>query len=204
MLQHEIRRLRKAKGWSQETLAKELHMTQHALSQYETGKRAVPLETFEKILKTLGVQIQFNLSDEVMNQKVVASLFFEKWDSMEERFPDWDAEHSGGGIWILRKDFRTKEGQDVLVSVADTGAMVHKKIERDETSPYGVKVVESYIPLATYKKEADMYWEFESLLFETVFQIGENGWTYAEVAATLFDEETLEELEYHAQLLSQF
>ena len=201
MLQNEIRRLRKAKGMTQGELAEKLHITQHALSQYETGKRTVSIEMFEAILKAMEVHIQFKIPDAEVKGKVVASLFFEQWDSMEERFPDWDVFHSGGGIWILQKNFQTKDGQEAMVSVADTGAMVYRKITKDDLYPHGVRVWDSYIPLSVYKEE-DMYAEFEDLSFEAIFQIGDNGWVFAPNAYEVFDQDTIDELVYHANLLN--
>lgn len=202
MLQNEIRRLRKAKGMTQKELADKLHIMQHALSQYETGKRTVSLEMFENILQALDVRIEFKIPDQSMKMQVMASLFFEDWNSMEERFPDWEVFHSGGGIWILQKDFVTKQGEQVMVSVADTGAMLYKKLTKDDSYPYGVRIGTEHIPFSVYKEE-DIYAEYEDLSFDVLFQVTNDGWKFESLANDVFEKDTIEELVVHANLLNE-
>lgn len=54
-----MKQLRVEMGLSQETLANKLFITQHALSQYETGKRKIPDDTLVLLAEQLGVTISF-------------------------------------------------------------------------------------------------------------------------------------------------
>lgn len=51
----EIRRLRKAAGWSQQTLADEADVRRATISELETGERVPKMETLESIARALGV-----------------------------------------------------------------------------------------------------------------------------------------------------
>ena len=201
MLQKEIRRLRIAKGLTQEKMAEKLHMTRHALSQLETGKREITLGMFENMLKVLDVSVKYNVHDDNMRMKVMDSHFFETWQSIEEKFPDWEVEHAGSNIFILQKEIKTKTGENVFVSVADEVVMMYKKLSRDEKERYGVKVHEEYASKEEYKNDSELYYEFEEFSFEALLHITDDGYERTAIAEQLFDELTLEDLEYHADLL---
>lgn len=49
-----IRKLREEKGWSQQRLSEEIHMTQHTISQWENGKRIPDAETYQRVLAILN------------------------------------------------------------------------------------------------------------------------------------------------------
>lgn len=202
MLQKEIRRLRIAKGWTQEQLAEKVHITRHALNQYERGKRSVTLDMYENILKALEVSIKYQVPDINMHIKALSSYFFETWQTLEEKFPEWKVDHTGGHVFILRKDIITKDGRPVQISVADTGAILHKKLVVDATAPYGVKAIEGvYASKEEFEAESNLYWEFEDIAQEIIFMIGDGAYQHYPIAEELFDEVTLDEAEYHADLL---
>lgn len=48
-----IRKLREEKGWSQQQLSDEIHVAQHAISQWENGKRIPDAETYQQVLEIL-------------------------------------------------------------------------------------------------------------------------------------------------------
>lgn len=54
----------------------------------------------------------------------VNGKFFDKWDSLEAKFPDWEVSHSGGGIWLLRKEYNNLKGSPTLVSISTMKDMV--------------------------------------------------------------------------------
>lgn len=54
---HEVRRLRKARGWNQAKLAVEANMAPSAVNQIENGKRNPGATSLEKLAKTLEVEV---------------------------------------------------------------------------------------------------------------------------------------------------
>jgi len=51
------------------------------------------------------------------------------WDILEHAFPDWEIHHTGGGIFVLRKDFKNKFGNDIMVAVSEDVALIMKNYE---------------------------------------------------------------------------
>ena len=58
-----LRDLRKSKGLKQEFLAEKLNISINAISQYETGKRKVDLDTLRKLAEILNVSTDYFLDD---------------------------------------------------------------------------------------------------------------------------------------------
>ncbi|MGE0227800.1 MAG: helix-turn-helix domain-containing protein [Dehalococcoidia bacterium] len=54
---YRLRALRAASGKSQETVVQEIGITQAALSNYETGKREVPLSTLVRLARHFDVSL---------------------------------------------------------------------------------------------------------------------------------------------------
>ena len=52
-----LKELRIKKGWTQSTLAEQLGVTQHTISQWETGTRLVDMETFQQALSLLEAKL---------------------------------------------------------------------------------------------------------------------------------------------------
>ena len=52
-----IRKIRKAKGITQDALAEQLHVTRQAVSNWETGKNQPDLDMLESISRTLGAEL---------------------------------------------------------------------------------------------------------------------------------------------------
>ena len=60
-----IRLLRKSKGLKQEYLAEKLNITINAISQYETGKRNVDIDTIKKISELFDVPTDYLIEDDI-------------------------------------------------------------------------------------------------------------------------------------------
>lgn len=202
MLQKEIKRLREAAGLTQQELSEKIHLTQHALSQYETGNRQVTLEVFEDILKALGVQVKFQVLDKNMHLKVLTSKFFDTWRDYEKMLPEWRIEHSGGGIWTAQKDFINKFGQETMVLISQMGAIVYRRLEKSDTAEFGYKVIEDhYITEEEYKKEDGLYWEHAVLSEQPLFLESVGGYEMKAASYILFTHEQLEQMIVVANML---
>lgn len=61
-----LKELREEHGYKQEFLANHLGVKQHAYSQYETGKRQIPIDSLIKLAKLYNVSVDFilELTDE--------------------------------------------------------------------------------------------------------------------------------------------
>lgn len=46
---------------------------------------------------------------------------FTRWNQLEGKFPEWNVQHSGGGIWILTRVFDNIKGKETLVSMSSEG-----------------------------------------------------------------------------------
>ena len=67
--------LRKAKGLSQETLAKELNMTQQRISAYEKGKREPDIETLKQFASFFNCTIDFLLGkSDIRNPEEIKNI----------------------------------------------------------------------------------------------------------------------------------
>ena len=60
---HRIRDLREDHDYTQAFLADYLHITQAAYSHYETGERAVPIDTLISIARLYNVSIDYLLGE---------------------------------------------------------------------------------------------------------------------------------------------
>ena len=58
MIQHRIRELREAKGWSQERLAAEIGRTKSVISRLESGETKLDIEVAHRIATALAVPVQ--------------------------------------------------------------------------------------------------------------------------------------------------
>ncbi len=61
-----LKELREEHGYKQEILANYIGVKQHAYSQYETGKRQIPIETIIKLAELYNVSVDYllDLTDE--------------------------------------------------------------------------------------------------------------------------------------------
>jgi len=69
------------------------------------------------------------------------------WDKLENTFPGWEIYHAGGGNFVVRKDFKDKNGNNLMVSLTDYVALLMKHQDEDR-----------YITHAEFIKNEDTYW----------------------------------------------
>jgi len=72
------------------------------------------------------------------------------FDQLKEKFPDWEVIHSGGGVFLMRKNFKDRNENDIMVSVGDENVVVIRRKGCDS----------EYISLKEYKENGDFYWEY--------------------------------------------
>lgn len=199
MLQKELKRLRLIHGLTQKELAEKLNITQHALSQYETNNREVSISMFESFLKVLNIRFKLSLSDTQKQSSAIASFFFDIWEQMESKFPGWNVIASGGGIWILEKEFYSdKLEQNVVVRVSDECAIVFKKITND----YQVHQPIEYIDKAEYDSD-EKYEEYACESEELLYHYNSDTKWYKNmpIAEKIFNNDILSDLHEVSNLL---
>lgn len=61
-----LKELREEHGYKQEFLANHIGVKQHAYSQYETGKRQIPIQTIIKLAELYNISVDYllDLTDE--------------------------------------------------------------------------------------------------------------------------------------------
>ena len=59
-----IRVLRLARGWTQEQLAEQLHLTRQAVSHYESGRTVPDIDTCRRLAELFGVELEVVLEGE--------------------------------------------------------------------------------------------------------------------------------------------
>ena len=107
---------------------------------------------------------------------------FKLWQAITREFPGWDVVHTGGGIFVIRKNFEDRNGRPVMVSVSEDTTLIMRHHER------GGK----FISLEEFHENEDIYWE-KAYDLEVVFLI------YNDSGITLhnpgvFDDTVLEEI----------
>lgn len=116
----DITKIRKELGWSQQKLADKMFISQHAISQYENGKRNLSTEMFLYILSVMGVNIQYQLTNEKgeklkmnkKNRKVPTEAIDFRAIRTEEGFR----------LWALQNDTET-----ILVDINEVHFVVYKR-----------------------------------------------------------------------------
>lgn len=103
-----IRRLRMSRGLTQEELAMRTDLSRSFISQLESNKTSLSLDTLEKILRALGTDLKAFFSDQE-EEKIV----FKK----EDRIPLYD-QPDGVSSFLLMSDVETKKIDPTLVVLA--------------------------------------------------------------------------------------
>ena len=190
MLQNELKRLRVVHGFTQQQMAEKLEIPLQELQQYETNERDLPLSLFEKLLKVLDAKLTLTLSDVQQQMAASASSFISRWEGKERQFPGWNVIASGGGVWILEKEFYLESLQkNILVGVSDECGIVFKRLD-DEGNP--VQPID-YINKEEYKASADLYDDYayasEEMLYFYDSEI--KGYQNTAVGKKLFPEDLM-------------
>ena len=71
-----IRVLRLARGWTQEQLAQQLHLTRQAVSHYESGRTTPDIDTCRRLAELFGVELEVLLEGEGEPVKLPRWLFW--------------------------------------------------------------------------------------------------------------------------------
>lgn len=86
-----LEELRKAKGISQETLAKELNMTQQRISAYEKGKREPDIETIKQLAKYFNCTTDYLLGkSDIRNPEELKNIQFANAGGLDTKGLDED------------------------------------------------------------------------------------------------------------------
>lgn len=64
---HLLRAMRGIKGWSQVELADRAKVTANSIAAFETGKRDLRVETADKLLRAMGVEITYRVDGTVIS-----------------------------------------------------------------------------------------------------------------------------------------
>ncbi|ABV33318.1 MULTISPECIES: cupin domain-containing protein [Pseudothermotoga] len=103
-----IKRLRLSRGLTQEELAMRTDLSRSFISQLESNKTSLAVDTLEKILRALGTDLKAFFSEEEE-----AKIVFKK----EDRIPVYD-EPEGITSYLLMSDVETKKVDPTLVTLA--------------------------------------------------------------------------------------
>jgi transcriptional regulator with XRE-family HTH domain len=84
-----LRNVRKEKGWTQLELAKRMGISNTFISQWELGRSHPSLDTFAKLVRTLGVSADYFLFENIPREGVAAINDFELYEYFRktERLP---------------------------------------------------------------------------------------------------------------------
>lgn len=136
-----IKVLRLSLGKTQAQLAEDLHITQHALSQYENGKRNVPNEILEELMEK--AQVTITLTNKKEGKKM----------TLKEKYPNWTIQQEAVGIIMEGNVFSSKLEQNVLISIVEETAVVYKDIEAESGE---LKLVGGYFTTDEYLEEKSL------------------------------------------------
>ena len=71
------------------------------------------------------------------------------WKKLIDEFPGWEIHHTGGGIFVIRKDFTDVNGNLVMLSISDDLALVTRDINNKDR----------FITHKEFLENEDVYWE---------------------------------------------
>ena len=179
-LQSEVRRLRKLMDWTQEELAQRLFVQPHTVTQWETGKRSLTVDMFEKILEEMGLTMRIN--DEWLqmthDMKQVKDYLLEEKARLKKQSPTWEVESTGGKSFTLSKNLPTLTGETVGVWIGGEGVVLRQLSDEE-----GFATVEEYREIK------------DSLEEVILLVINEEGkYDIEPMAKEMFTEETIQEL----------
>lgn len=72
---------------------------------------------------------------------------------LEDKFPSWEVTHTGGGIFLMRKDFKSKSGNNIMVSIGEENVIIVKHKDYKNCEPL------CFASMEEYKKNESYYWE---------------------------------------------
>ena len=106
------------------------------------------------------------------------------WKKLEEAFPEWEIHHTGGGIFVIRRDFADLSGQPVMLSVSEDVAL----IMRD------ARVSGRYITHEQFLEDEGTYWEMAFDLEVVIMEADNDKIEGVDVAREVFPPATLQEI----------
>jgi len=110
---------------------------------------------------------------------------FETKEKLENKFPSWEVTHTGGGIFLIRKNFKSKDENDIMVSIGEENVVIVKHKDHKNCKPF------CFASMKEYKKNEEYYWEnayeHEMVLIDESLKIDER-------AKKIFSLETLNEI----------
>lgn len=189
-----IKRLREEKGMTQKELAKLLHIEQHSLSQYETGKRRISLEMFEEIINALGMDMHLQFKPSAKANPVSVNLeaerIFNVWNSIDEELPGWKIEDTGGHVHVASKNILTKSGKTVGVWIGVDGMALNHRLIKDPEFEYDI-VEDEFILIEEEDEEVSgiPYWDHLDSSNAPLAFLQKDGWEFTEIANELFTED---------------
>lgn len=186
-------------GLTQKQLADSLFITQNALSQYENGKRDIPTEILEKVLEMANLEIKLEKKPTYASERLKELIKIE--GDLKRKFPTWNIDQSGGGVWILEKDIYSESlGKNVLVKITEDVVVVYRKIDEKTGQPTNDF---DLINFETYKEDEqsgkDLYWKHEVESQLAIIYYDEEGFSRKEEAEKVFTNDVLEDFEYIAR-----
>lgn len=171
-----IRHLRKENGMTQEEVAEKLHLTPHAISQYENGKRQVTIDMMQNILSLFGYELKIEKSSITREElKEMVRSLFDLAKVYQDAFPDWETEHTGGSVFVLHRDFPALSGKPVMVKMTDEIILINTRLKKTDED---VQLVEGeFITSAEYTEDMNnegLYIEYGWESDEPIIDVNED------------------------------
>lgn len=114
--------------------------------------------------------------------------FFAHWTKLEEKFPEWNVQHSGGGIWLLTRVFTNLKGKETFVSLSSQGNVA---VFRNPSLPADAAIADAVLSRSEFT-------ELEETLDDSCVFIYDNGRALP-VSFSLFDENTVGDIIFAAR-----
>ena len=108
------------------------------------------------------------------------------WDKLQSEFPTWEIHHTGGGIFVIRKDFQDNKGNNIMVSISEDVVLLMQSAN-DESK---------YISHSEFLDNEDVYWN-NSFHLEVIIMKLEDNQVKITNNAKVFDPDVLEEIKSH-------
>lgn len=186
-LQQLIKTMRLSLGKTQAQLADDLYITQHALSQYENGKRNIPNNLLEDILALTDLELTLITKKEGKHM------------TLSEKYPNWSIQDNGVFKIMEGRIFSDKLKQEVLVSVIQESVVVYKDIAYNGKDLHLVskyKTTDEYLEKENLGSGDDAY--LDSIL-EICKLSTEGAFIKTEAFDDIFTDDVLEDLAYIAE-----
>ncbi len=105
------------------------------------------------------------------------------WKKLEEAFPGWEIHHTGGGIFVIRRDFADLTGQSVMVSVNEDAALIMRDVDDNR-----------FITHEQFLEDEGTYWEMAFDLEVVIMEADNDKIEGVDVAREVFPHATLQEI----------